>query len=169
MSIGSSSATLVRRLALAVAVASAFSAAPALAADIELAAGASTTTDREFTRVASVAWLPAIRPLDSALLRAEVGAIHVDGRGEVRGRDLADSVTVGFVGLRYERTDNGLTLGAGIGAQSGETDALSGDPQFVTTAGWRMDRFSLLVRHISNASLHSPNDGETMLVAAWRF
>jgi hypothetical protein len=62
-----------------------------------------------------------------------------------------------------------LSLGAGIGAQAGETDALSGDPQFVTTLGWRWDRFSLLLRHISNASLHEPNDGETMLLAAWRF
>ncbi|WP_243708023.1 acyloxyacyl hydrolase [Luteimonas arsenica] len=139
------------------------------ASDIEVAAGASTTTNREFTRVASVAWLPEVRSLDNAVLRAEVGAVYVNGRGDVRGRDLADDVWVGYAGLRYERTDNGLTLGAGVGAQSGETDALSGDPQFVTTAGWRWDRFSLLLRHISNASLHKPNDGETMLVAAWRF
>ncbi|MGY1458781.1 MULTISPECIES: hypothetical protein [unclassified Luteimonas] len=141
----------------------------AAATDIELAAGVSTTTDREFTRAASVAWLPELRQLDNAVLRAEVGAVYIDGRGEVRGRDLADDVWVGFVGLRYERTDNGLTLGAAIGAQSGETDAVSGDPQFVTTAGWRWDRFSLMLRHISNASLHSPNNGETGLVAAWRF
>lgn len=141
----------------------------AAAADIEVAAGASTTTDREYTRAASVAWLPELRQLDRAVLRAEVGAVYIDGRGEVRDRDLADDVWVGFVGLRYERTDNGLTLGAAIGAQSGETDAISGDPQFVTTLGWRWDRFSVMVRHISNASLHSPNNGETGLVAAWRF
>lgn len=154
---------------LALACLMAFVAVPATAADVEVAGGVSTTTDREFTGVASVAWLPHLRALDNATLRAEVGAIHVDGRGRVQGRDLSDAVTVGFVGLRYERTDNGLTLGAGVGAQAGETDALSGDPQFVTTAGWRMDRFSVLVRHISNASLHSPNNGETMVVAAWRF
>ena len=136
---------------------------------IELAAGASTTTNREFTQVASVAWLPTLRPLENAVLRAELGVVHVDGRRPVAGRDLGDDVQVGYVGLRYERTDNGLTLGAAVGAQAGETDALSGDPQFVTTAGWRWDRFSLMVRHISNASLHSPNDGETMLVGAWRF
>lgn len=155
------------RLALACVLA--LAALPAFAADVEVAAGVSTTTDREFTGVASVAWLPQVHSLDRAVVRAELGAVHVDGRGQVHGRDLSDAVTVGFVGLRYERTDNGLTLGAGIGAQAGETDALSGDPQFVTTAGWRMDNFSLLVRHISNASLHSPNDGETMVVAAWRF
>lgn len=145
-------------------------ASPAMAAaDIELAVGASTTTDREFARTASVAWVPELRALENAVLRGQVGLIHVHGRGQVTGRNLDDDVWVGYVGLRYERTDNGLALGAAIGAQSGETDALSGDPQFVTSVGWRWDRFSLSVRHISNASLHSPNDGETALVAAWRF
>ncbi|MBJ6983405.1 acyloxyacyl hydrolase [Luteimonas sp. MC1750] len=152
-------------------VALALAAAPLAAAgsDIELAAGASTTTDREFTRTASIAWVPKLRDLDNAVLRAQTGLIYVDGRGPVTDRDLEDEVWVGYVGLRYERTDNGLTLGAAIGAQSGETDALSGDPQFVTSVGWRWDRFSLSVRHISNASLHSPNNGETALVGAWRF
>lgn len=143
---------------------------PALAAsNLEVAAGGSTTTDREFTRVASAAWLPALRQLDRAVLRAETGLVYIDGRGNVSGRDLSDDVWVGYVGLRYERTDNGLTLGGAVGAQSGETDAVSGDPQFITTLGWRWERFSLLARHVSNASLHKPNNGETMLVAAWRF
>lgn len=156
------------RALLAVALSAA--ALPALAApNVEVAAGASTTTDREFTRVASVAWLPEVRQLDKAVLRAELGAIYFEGRDPVRGRDLTDDVAVGYAGLRYERTDNGLTLGGGVGFQTGKTDAISGAPQFVTTAGWRWDRFSLLLRHVSNASLHSPNDGETMLVAAWRF
>lgn len=137
--------------------------------DIELAIGASTTTDREFTRTGSIAWVPALRQFDNAVLRAQTGLIYVDGRRPVADRDLEDDVWVGYVGLRYERTDNGLALGAAIGAQSGETDALSGDPQFITSVGWRWDRFSLSIRHISNASLHSPNDGETALVGAWRF
>ena len=148
----------------------AFAALPARAAsNVEIAAGASTTTDREFTRIASVAWLPELHRFDNAVLRVDTGVVYVEGRDPVPGRDLTDDVWVGYGGLRYERTDNGLTLGAAIGGQSGRTDALSGDPQFVTTAGWRWDRFSLLVRHISNASLESPNDGETMLVGAWRF
>lgn len=137
--------------------------------NVEVAAGASFTRNDEDTVVASVAWLPELRPLTNATLRWDIGAIWVDGRGDVPGFDLSDDVVVGHAGLRYERTDNGLTLGGGVGFQSGHTDALSGDPQFVTTVGWRWDRFSLLLRHISNASLHQPNDGETMLVGAWRF
>ncbi|NZA25060.1 acyloxyacyl hydrolase [Luteimonas sp. SJ-92] len=137
-------------------------------AQVEVAGGVSVTRDNETTAAVSAAWLPEFRPLSNAVLRWELGAIHVRGRDDTR-LDLEDEVTVAHAGLRYERTDNGLTLGFGIGAQAGETDALSGDPQFVTTAGWRWRRFSLLARHISNASLHQPNDGETMFLAAWRF
>lgn len=142
--------------------------APAMA-QVEVGVGASKTTGNEYTPVASVAWLPEVRALDNATLHAELGAVYVDGRDDVPTRDLSDGVVVAHAGLRYERTDNGLTLGAGIGAQSGETDALSGDPQFITTLGWRWSRFSLLLRHISNGGLEDPNDGETMLVGAWRF
>ena len=156
--------------AAGVVLAAALAAAPVQAqSNLEVAAGPATTTGNERTGVAAVAWLPELRQLDGAVLRADVGAMYFDGRGEVPGRDLSDDVVVAHVGLRYERTDNGLTLGAGVGAQSGETDALSGDPQFVSTVGWRWQRFSLLLRHVSNASLHAPNDGETMLLAAWRF
>ncbi|WP_187775658.1 acyloxyacyl hydrolase [Luteimonas suaedae] len=134
----------------------------------EIGGGVSVTRGNETTPVISAAWLPAWRAMDDAVLHWELGAIHVRGRDDTR-LDLEDDVTVAHAGLRYERTDNGLTLGFGLGAQAGETDALSGDPQFITTAGWRWDRFSVLARHISNASLHQPNDGETMLMAAWRF
>lgn len=141
---------------------------PALA-QVETGVGPSMTTGSEYTAAVFVAWLPRIRPLSNAVLRADLGAVAVAGRDDTPTRDLSDDVVVVHAGLRYERTDNGLSLGAGIGAQAGETDALSGDPQFVTTVGWRWDRVSLLLRHISNASRHEPNDGETMLMAAWRF
>ena len=146
-----------------------FAGAPAAFAQGEVAGGVSYTRGNESTAVVSLTWLPEIRALTNATLRAEVGALYFDGRDDVAGRDLSDSVLVPHAGLRYERTDNGLTLGGAVGVQSGHTDALSGDPQFVTTAGWRWQRASLLLRHVSNASLHQPNDGETMLLAAWRF
>ncbi|CAN5606425.1 hypothetical protein BH23PSE2_BH23PSE2_05060 [soil metagenome] len=142
--------------------------APALAAG-ELGLGASITEDHETTAVVAASWLPPLRDLDHALLRAELGAIHVRGRGRTPGQDLRDDVLVAFAGLRYERRDNGLTLGAGIGAQAGETEALSGGPQFVTSVGWRWPPLTVLVRHISNAGLRNPNGGETMLLGSWRF
>lgn len=145
-----------------------FCSLPALA-QVEVAAGPSKTTGKEYTKAASVAWLPELRPLDNATLRGDFGVVYVDGRDDLPDRDLADGVFVAHAGLRYERSDNGLTLGAGIGAQSGESDALSGDPQFITALGWRWSRFSVLLRHISNGGLSDPNDGETMLLAACRF
>lgn len=143
--------------------------APALA-EVEAGLGLSVTEDQETTAVAAAAWLPRLRDLDRATLRAELGVVYVAGRGSnTGGQDLADDVAVAYAGLRYERSDNGLILGGGIGAQAGETDALSGAPQFVTTLGWRWSRFSLLLRHISNAGLDDPNGGETMLLGNWRF
>lgn len=45
---------------------------------------------------------------------------------------------------------------------SASTQALSTSYEFVSTAGWQGRRFSFQIRHISNASLHGPNRGETM-------
>lgn len=142
--------------------------APALA-EAEVGLGLSVTEDNETTAVAVASWLPALRELDDATLRAEIGGVYVRGRDHTPGQDLVDDVLVAFAGLRYERTDNGLVLGAGIGAQAGETDALSGAPQFVTSLGWRWPRVTVLVRHISNAGLDEPNGGETMLLVNGRF
>lgn len=141
--------------------------APLAYAQVEVAAGASVTRDSETTAIGSVSWMPAWREAWGGDLRWEVGAIYVPGRENTR-LDLDDDAAVFHGGLRYERP-SGFTAGFGAGLQVGHTDALSGNPQFVSTVGWRWSRFSLLARHISNASIHQPNDGETMLVAAWRF
>ena len=109
-------------------------------------------------------WRPAAT---RGVLRWELGVVYVRGRDNTRF-DLSEDAGVVHGGARYER-DNGFVAGFGVGVQAGRTDALSGNPQFVSTVGWRWQRFSLLARHISNASISQPNDGETMLVAAWRF
>lgn len=137
------------------------------AQQVEVGAGLSFTRDNEDTPVVSLAWLPAWREFRGGMLHWELGAMHVRGRSD-SDYDNGDDVTVFHGGLRYERP-SGLVGGFGVGVQSGETDALSGSPQFISTVGWQWGRFSLLARHISNASLHQPNDGETMLQAAWRF
>lgn len=141
--------------------------APLALAQVEVAGGVSITRDSETTGVGSVAWMPEWREAWGGQLRWEVGAIYVPGRDSYH-LDLDDDAGVFHGGLRYER-ESGFTAGFGAGLQVGHTDALSGNPQFVSTVGWRWDRFSLLARHISNASIKQPNDGETMLVAGWRF
>jgi len=140
---------------------------PAHAQSFEVGAGVSFTRDNEDTPVASVAWLPEWREFRGGMLHWDVGVLHVRGRNG-SAYDNGDDVTVFHGGLRYERP-SGLVGGFGVGVQDGKTEALSGDPQFISTFGWRWNRFSLLLRHISNASLHQPNDGETMLQATWRF
>ena len=167
--------TRARRVA-AVVVFAASAALPAVAlardgatdAVVEVAAGPSFTRNNELTAVASVSWLPHWRDTAHGALRFDLGAVYVHGRGQVPGFDLDGNVLVGYAGTRYER-DNGFVFGTGIGLQAGRTDALSGNPQFVSSIGWRWSRTTLLLRHISNASIRQPNDGETMLVLGWRF
>ena len=133
----------------------------------ELGAGVSLTRDNDTTPVVAADWLPRWREFAGGQLHWETGLLHVRGRGGSR-LDNDHDVTLLHGGLRYERP-SGLVGGFGIGVQAGETEALSGGPQFISTLGWRWGRFSLLARHVSNASLHQPNDGETLLQGAWRF
>jgi len=129
---------------------------------IEIGTGVSFTRDEETTPAIALAWLPPLRELHGGLLRAEFGGVYVRRRNHSRYNN-AQAVRLVHAGLRYEHP-NGLTGGFGIGAQHGKTDALSGDPQFISSIGWRWNRVSLLFRHISNASLHKPNEGENLLL-----
>ena len=142
-------------------------AVPANAQSFEVGAGMSFTRGNEDTPVVSAAWLPRWREFRGGTLHWDVGALHVRGRSG-SDYDNGDDVTVFHGGLRYERP-SGMVGGVAVGVQDGKTEALSGSPQFISTFGWRWGRFSLLARHISNASLHQPNDGETMLQGTWRF
>ena len=148
-----------------------FAALPAAAqttsSPFEVGLAVSATRENETTPIASVAWLPEWREIGNGMLHWDIGAMYIRGRDGTRF-DLEDDVKVFHGGLRYERS-KGFVAGFGVGVQSGHTDALSGDPQFVSSIGWRWQRLSLLARHISNASIHQPNDGETMLMATWRF
>jgi len=154
---------------LLVTVVSVLSALPAAAqTHLDIGAGVSFTRDNEDTQALVIAWLPPWREAYGGLLRAEVGAIYLRGRAHSRYNN-AQGVRLVHAGLRYEHTANGLTAGFGVGVQHGLTDALSGDPQFISSIGWRWGQVSLLFRHISNAGLHNPNEGENILQLGWRF
>jgi len=133
----------------------------------EIGAGVSFTRDNEDTQTAAVAWLPYWREFHGGALRWELGAMYIRGREHSR-YDNAEYVRLAHAGLRYERP-NGLIGGFGVGVQHGKTDALSGDPQFISSIGWRWNRVSLMFRHISNARVQRPNDGENIVQVAWRF
>lgn len=136
-------------------------------AQVEVGGAVTVTRDSETTGIAAVAWQPYWRDAWNGQLRWDIGAMYVFGRDDTY-LDLDEDVVVAHGGLRWEHA-SGFTAGFGAGLQVGHTEALSGNPQFVSTVGWRWDRFALLARHISNASIKQPNDGETMLMATWRF
>lgn len=52
---------------------------------------------------------------------------------------------------------------------TGHTPALSGSYDFMLTLGWQARHWMIGVRHSSNAFLHMPNEGETMLVGGITF
>jgi hypothetical protein len=62
-----------------------------------------------------------------------------------------------------------LFLSFQVAADTGHTQALSTDYEFVTTVGYQGNHWSLGIRHISNGSFHEPNRGETMVVAGIGF
>jgi hypothetical protein len=104
--------------------------------------------------------------------------------GWIDGRDVAR-----YNGHRYTTGDSiallagGVRLYAGDGDEwsrrfflalqpvlhTGRTQALSSVYEFATTLGWQGRRFSVQIRHISNASLHEPNRGETMALVGVAF
>ncbi len=139
------------------------------AAETEISGGVALPIRGKPAPIAGIAWLPELRPLDSAVLRLELGLVVVGPHETPKNRSLDDTVAVGLIGLRYERTDNGFFAGFAVGAQAGETDALSRGPQFASTLGWRRDRWSLAFRHISNAGIDEPNFGEDTLLLGYRF
>ncbi|MBS7457567.1 acyloxyacyl hydrolase [Coralloluteibacterium stylophorae] len=142
---------------------------PAQAQQFEIAGGVAKKHEGETTEVFSAHWLPELRRIGNATLRADIAYYRVQGR-DVDDTDweLEEDVDVFGAGARYEH-DNGLVLGFAIAAQHGYTDALSGDPQFISQVGWRWRALTLSVRHISNAGYESPNQGESMVMAGFRF
>lgn len=62
----------------------------------------------------------------------------------------------------YCRKRRGWFLSFQPAVTHGRTQALSSPCEFITTLGWQGRRFSFQIRHVSNASLHQPNRGETM-------
>jgi Lipid A 3-O-deacylase (PagL) len=104
--------------------------------------------------------------------------------GWLDGRDIPRYQTA-----RYATRDHIWLLGAGIrlhfGAEdawyrpfffsfqptlhTGRTHSLSSAYEFTSTFGWQMHHWMVAVRHSSNAFLHEPNLGETMLIVGLTF
>ena len=66
-------------------------------------------------------------------------------------------------------TWNGWFVQGGIAATSSDTDVLSAHWQFATGAGYRQGRFTVSLRHLSNASTSGDNRGETLMLFQYGF
>jgi len=60
-------------------------------------------------------------------------------------------------------------FGFDVALTKNRSGSLSSPYEFVSTLGWQGQRFVFALRHISNASFHEPNLGETMLLVGVRF
>jgi hypothetical protein len=102
---------------------------------------------------------------------SDVSLGWIDGREVARYRfsryGTQDDVWLLAAGARFQHGDSandgrGWFVSFQPAATHGRTQALSSGYEFVTTLGWQGRRFSVQLRHVSNAGLHEPNRGETM-------
>jgi hypothetical protein len=144
---------------------------PASAVQLQVQGGRSYM-DRYATNTAFVEAVFASRRIgDSRFSWApDVSAGWIGGRQVARYDDsryrTRDDVWLLAAGARFQYGDamdgRGLFLSVQPALQRGRTQALSGGYEFVSTLGWQGRRFSVQIRHVSNAGLHEPNRGETM-------
>lgn len=108
----------------------------------------------------------------------DVSAGWIDGRNVARYRNDPDGTTdhvwLVAAGARFHYGAPGdwyrsLFFSFQPALQSGHTMALSSGFEFVSTFGWKGERFSVQLRHASNASIRPPNRGETMLLVGVGF
>ncbi len=82
---------------------------------------------------------------------------------------LHETVWLAAAGVRVSRDDpidprRRWFLSFQPALQRGRTEALSDNLEFVTTLGWQGRRFSVQLRHVSDAGIKGPNSGETMVL-----
>ncbi len=160
--------------ALPVAFATCLTAAtfPATAAHLELQGGRSYMDGYAANTVFAEGVFDEHRVGDTRLSWSpDVSLGWIDGRDIARYRDnrytTKDAIWLVAAGARFHYGDAGdwyrpIFFSFQPALHSGRTQALSTSYEFVSTLGWQWQHFSFQIRHISNASLHRPNRGETM-------
>ncbi|HET9049183.1 MAG TPA: acyloxyacyl hydrolase [Chiayiivirga sp.] len=74
-----------------------------------------------------------------------------------------------FASVSKRFTYRGWFVQSGIAATSSNTEALSGHWQFMTGIGYRYQRFTVSLRHMSNANTTGRNRGENVLLFQYGF
>lgn len=81
--------------------------------------------------------------------------------------DLRSSQDTLFLSFGKRLTFGHWFFSSGIAAAEGDDEVLSGTFQFLTGISYRRDRWTLGLRHLSNAGLRGRNRGETFLLGTW--
>lgn len=133
----------------------------------EIMAGRSHTLNSLWTSAAFVERLGDEHALGPFTWKPELGLGFIQSRSTARAR-LDHDVGLIALGARVHLW-HGLFVSEQAALVLGRTDALSSGGEFVSSLGWQGPRWVLMLRHISNADLHKPNHGETMLLAGVAF
>jgi len=159
-------------LTVGLAVTAALSWVPsASAASIETLAGRSVTTQQRWTDTVFVTTVGNWRPLGvngSWRWAPEAGLGWFKARSNSK-ENLDHATLILYGGARLGGWWRQAFVGFGVGLTKYRTAALSSPYEFVSSLGWQGRHYVLMVRHISNARLHRPNLGETMLLVGLRF
>lgn len=124
-------------------------------AEFELGAGFATKIDDERTGAATFAYLTEERHPWEFLV----------GYFDQRRRNGAVAVEDTFWGGVSKRfTWHGLYASFGVAYAQEDNEVLSNHLQFQSAAGYRLDRFSVSIRHLSNGNTGGRNRGETFLL-----
>ena len=109
------------------------------------------------------------------VLRGKLQVQPIITAGIVAGRDQGShrrDAWLAGAGLRVTRSGHDRDYWfweSCVLASSGDTPSLSGHLQFANGFGYAHGSWELKVRHISNAGLHEPNHGETMMLLGYSF
>lgn len=134
----------------------------AASAGTELAFGVAEDIDEEEAGIATIAWVTSAEHPWEFLLG------HIEARDD---EDPQLSPTATFVAASKRFTYRGWysSLGLALADTSDDNEVLSGPIQFLSAAGYAGERWSLSLRHLSNASIEGRNRGETFLMLAVHF
>jgi hypothetical protein len=146
------------------------------AGTIELLGGRSKTSGWRWADAAFVAAVGDAHPFTLGghdltwAPEAELGWI---GPRPVNARNVHEYMThpvwMAMGGARVSGFWRQAFFGFDVALTKNRTGALSSPYEFVSTLGWQGTHYLLALRHISNASFHEPNLGETMLLMGMRF
>lgn len=135
-------------------------AARPVAAGVELGLGPVDEIDGEGAWIATVSWLTDQQHPWEYML------------GVIGSRDMTLSGPtddVGFVSVSKRLTWRGWFAQGGIAWADSDNEILSNNFQFQTAAGYDFGRFSVSLRHLSNANTGGRNRGETWALLQYGF